>query len=75
MNRYLNLPSLALSTAFHSQRGSPPPKPPKSVPAPPPPQPPSGGGGGGGGSGDISLSIEETNKIRAKLGLKPLKVQ
>ncbi|XP_047491011.1 U4/U6.U5 tri-snRNP-associated protein 1-like isoform X2 [Penaeus chinensis] len=61
--------------AFHSQRGSPPPKPPKSVPAPPPPQLPSGGGGGGGGSGDICLSIEETNKIRAKLGLKPLKVE
>ncbi|KAK3854519.1 hypothetical protein Pcinc_039010 [Petrolisthes cinctipes] len=31
-------------------------------------------GGGGGGGGDTSLSIEETNKIRAKLGLKPLKV-
>ncbi|XP_042862737.1 U4/U6.U5 tri-snRNP-associated protein 1-like [Penaeus japonicus] len=69
------------TAAFHSQRGSPPPKPSKSVPAAPPPQPPSGGGGGGGsggggaGGGDISLSIEETNKIRAKLGLKPLKVE
>ena len=27
-----------------------------------------------GGSKEISLSIEETNKIRAKLGLKPLTV-
>ncbi|XP_062604721.1 U4/U6.U5 tri-snRNP-associated protein 1-like, partial [Saccostrea cucullata] len=28
----------------------------------------------GGTSGDVSLSIEETNRIRAKLGLKPLDV-
>ncbi|XP_061162474.1 U4/U6.U5 tri-snRNP-associated protein 1-like isoform X2 [Saccostrea echinata] len=28
----------------------------------------------GGASGDVSLSIEETNRIRAKLGLKPLDV-
>lgn len=28
----------------------------------------------GGSSGDVSLSIEETNRIRAKLGLKPLEV-
>lgn len=27
-----------------------------------------------GGAGDMSLSIEETNKLRAKLGLKPLSV-
>ncbi|KAH3855507.1 U4/U6.U5 tri-snRNP-associated protein 1-like isoform X5 [Dreissena polymorpha] len=30
--------------------------------------------GASGGGGDISLSIEETNKLRAKLGLKPLEV-
>ena len=30
------------------------------------------GGGGGGGAKD-SLSVEETNKIRASLGLAPLK--
>lgn len=29
----------------------------------------------GGSGGDISLSIEETNKLRAKLGLKPLEVE
>ncbi|XP_060031977.1 U4/U6.U5 tri-snRNP-associated protein 1 [Erinaceus europaeus] len=34
-----------------------------------------GGGGGGGAAADASsLSIEETNKLRAKLGLKPLEV-
>uniref|UniRef100_A0A6A7FT07 U4/U6.U5 tri-snRNP-associated protein 1-like n=2 Tax=Hirondellea gigas TaxID=1518452 RepID=A0A6A7FT07_9CRUS len=33
-----------------------------------------GGGGGGGGAAALSLSIDETNKIRAKLGLKPLQV-
>jgi len=32
-----------------------------------------GGGGGGGGGGKDELSIEETNKLRAELGLKPLK--
>ncbi|XP_060562043.1 U4/U6.U5 tri-snRNP-associated protein 1-like [Ruditapes philippinarum] len=32
------------------------------------------GASSGGGGGDISLSIEETNKLRAKLGLKPLEV-
>lgn len=32
------------------------------------------GGGGGGGGGGESLSIEETNKLRLRLGLKPLKV-
>jgi len=31
------------------------------------------GGGGGGGGGKDELSIEETNKLRAELGLKPLK--
>lgn len=31
-----------------------------------------GGSGSGSGGGDSSLSIEETNKLRAKLGLKPL---
>lgn len=47
--------------------------------APSPPHQPagveliSGGGVGVGSGGDSSLSIEETNKIRAKLGLKPLK--
>ena len=30
-------------------------------------------GGGGGGKKD-ALSIEETNKLRVKLGLKPLKM-
>ncbi|KAA0184339.1 hypothetical protein HAZT_HAZT002871 [Hyalella azteca] len=34
-----------------------------------------GGSGGGGGGGAASLSIEESNKIRAKLGLKPLQVE
>jgi hypothetical protein len=28
----------------------------------------------GGATGALSLSIEETNKLRAKLGLKPLQV-
>ncbi|KAJ3411133.1 hypothetical protein HDV05_002697 [Chytridiales sp. JEL 0842] len=31
------------------------------------------GGGGGGGGGDEGMSIEETNAMRIKLGLKPLK--
>ncbi|KAF2363598.1 SNU66/SART1 family [Trinorchestia longiramus] len=35
--------------------------------------PPQGSGGDNGGV--VSLSVEETNKIRAKLGLKPLQVQ
>jgi len=56
---------------------SPPPPPPPRIPPPPPPKrepiddsdvKPSGGGKGG----DISLSIQETNRLRAKLGLKPL---
>ncbi|KAK8739182.1 hypothetical protein OTU49_003516 [Cherax quadricarinatus] len=46
----------------------PPPKVAKRTPSPPSAQP-------SGGSGEISLSIEETNKIRAKLGLRPLKVE
>ncbi|XP_066987949.1 U4/U6.U5 tri-snRNP-associated protein 1 [Macrobrachium rosenbergii] len=57
----------------------------KQSPSPPPSQPqlqPVGGdfasggsiGGEKEGAGEVSLSIEETNKIRAKLGLKPLKV-
>ncbi|XP_045599414.1 U4/U6.U5 tri-snRNP-associated protein 1 [Procambarus clarkii] len=45
----------------------PPPKLSRRSPSPPPAQ-------HSGGGGDISLSIEETNKIRAKLGLKPLKL-
>ncbi|XP_076068528.1 U4/U6.U5 tri-snRNP-associated protein 1 isoform X2 [Oratosquilla oratoria] len=68
----------------------PPPKISKSTPVPPPPpiissgEGASGGGGGsgsevvggsGGGGGDISLSLEESNKLRAKLGLKPLQVE
>ncbi|KAF0289979.1 U4/U6.U5 tri-snRNP-associated protein 1 [Amphibalanus amphitrite] len=46
--------------------------------APPPPRlrssPPAGGGEGGGG-GESSLSIEETNRLRAELGLRPLDVK
>jgi len=33
----------------------------------------SGGGGGGGGGGKDELSVSETNKLRAQLGLPPLK--
>ncbi|KAJ3036085.1 hypothetical protein HDV00_003060 [Rhizophlyctis rosea] len=33
-----------------------------------------GGGGGGGGETKESMSIQETNKMRAALGLKPLKM-
>ncbi|KAK7866845.1 hypothetical protein R5R35_006019 [Gryllus longicercus] len=55
-----------------------PPPPKISRPStPPPPSISSGGGGIGGGSSSSSgesLSIEETNKLRARLGLKPLKV-
>jgi U4/U6.U5 tri-snRNP-associated protein 1 len=46
--------------------------------APPPPKisrsspPSSGTSGAASSSGDNSLSIEETNKLRARLGLKPL---
>ncbi|KAJ3141701.1 hypothetical protein HDU90_006044 [Geranomyces variabilis] len=32
------------------------------------------GGGGGGGGAQESMSVEETNKMRAALGLKPLKM-
>ncbi|XP_037077289.1 U4/U6.U5 tri-snRNP-associated protein 1-like [Pollicipes pollicipes] len=58
--------------------GSPPPA------APPPPSPGPGdgggggggdGGGGGGGGGDVSLSIAETNRLRAELGLRPLDIK
>lgn len=55
---------------YHATHAPPPPKITKHSPSPP--AQPVGGGIGGGG--DVSLSIEETNKIRAKLGLKPLKV-
>ncbi|CEL98289.1 unnamed protein product [Vitrella brassicaformis CCMP3155] len=30
--------------------------------------------GGGGGQGEIALSVEETNRLRAEIGLKPLKM-
>jgi len=35
------------------------------------PPPPPGGGGGGGSKGEVDIA--ETNAMRAKLGLKPLK--
>jgi len=58
----------------------PPPKITRTASPPPPPAATSGddggrsGGGGSGGGGEITLSIEETNRLRAKLGLKPLSV-
>lgn len=42
--------------------------------SPSPPPAPSHTGGGSTAFGDMSLSVEETNRIRAKLGLKPLQV-
>ncbi|XP_050691964.1 U4/U6.U5 tri-snRNP-associated protein 1-like [Eriocheir sinensis] len=55
--------------AFHGRSAPPPPSLKAASPSTQPPPPPVLSSGG-----DSSLSIEETNKIRAKLGLKPLKL-
>ncbi|KAG7154951.1 U4/U6.U5 tri-snRNP-associated protein 1-like [Homarus americanus] len=65
------LPPPPKNSALPSSRFSAPPPPKISKRSPSPPSTLFQGGGGGG---DVSLSIDETNKIRAKLGLKPLKV-